>query len=130
MNNPKILVIGNGFDLYHDLKTNYINFVEFAKELSKSTKKTKGRDWALSNSFVKCFIKVASENQSWIDCEKEIEIIVTMILKIMYDKNVFITNTNFIDKNETSLASYEFARLKLMNKFCKRASELRIEFQD
>lgn len=130
MNNPKILVIGNGFDLYHDLKTNYINFVEFAKELSKSTKGTKGRDWALSNSFVKCFIKVASENQSWIDCEKEIEVIVTMILKILFDRNSFIANTNYIDKNESPLTSYEFARLKLMNKFCKRVGEQRIEFQD
>lgn len=130
MSNPNILVIGNGFDLYHGLKTNYIDFVRFSKELTKSAKGTKGRDWVLSNSFVKCFINVVSENQSWIDCEKEIEVILTMILKIMYDRNTFIPNTHFIDKNQSSLTSHEFARLKLMNKFCKRVGEQRIEFQD
>lgn len=30
MGSPNILVIRNGFDLYHGLKTNYINFVNFA----------------------------------------------------------------------------------------------------
>lgn len=130
MSNPKILVIGNGFDLYHGLKTNYIDFVKFSMELIKIEEKVYERKWAINNSFICCFSKVATENQNWIDCEKEIEIIVTMILKIMYDKNVFLTNSNYIDKNESSLTSYEFARLKLMDKFCKRASEQRIEFQD
>ena len=36
-----LYIIGNGFDLYHDLKTNYIDFVEFAKELSESAKEKK-----------------------------------------------------------------------------------------
>ena len=125
-----ILVIGNGFDLAHGLKTNYIDFVRFSEELLKSAKGTKGRDWAISNSFVKCFIRVASENQSWIDCEKEIEIIVTIIFKIKNDKNVFIKNTNIIDKNETSLFSNEFERLKLMNRFCEKSSTQQIKFRD
>lgn len=125
-----ILVIGNGFDLYHGLKTNYIDFVKFSEELMKSAKGTKGKKWVINNSFVRCFTKVASENQTWIDCEKEIEIIVTMILKVLYDKNVFIKNTNYIVKNETSLSSYEFERLKRSNKFCKNVSEQKIEFQN
>lgn len=129
MINPKILVIGNGFDLYHGLKTNYIDFVRYSKELIKADKGTKGRQWAISNSFIQCFIKVASENQCWIDCEREIEVIVTMFLKILYDRNVFI-NTNLIKKNSTSLTSYEFERLRLMNKFCKKSDSQIIEFQD
>ena len=118
MNNPNILVLGNGFDLYHGLKTNYIDFVRFSKELIKSEKGTKGRDRVISNSFINCFIKVASENQSWIDCEKEIEIIIAMILKILNDRNVFITNSTYIEKDKSSLYSYEYERLKLMDKFC------------
>lgn len=118
MNNPNILVIGNGFDLYHDLKTNYIDIVKFAKDLTESTHGTKGRDFAIGNSFINCFIKVASENQSWIDCEREIEIIIAMILKILNDKNVFITNSTYIGKVKSSLYSYEYERLKLMDKFC------------
>lgn len=130
MNNPNILVIGNGFDLYHDLKTNYIDFVEFAKELTISTQGTKGRYLAISNSFVNCFIKVASENQSWIDCEKEIEIIVTMILKILYDRNVFATNSPYIVKDKSSLYSYEFERLKLMDKFCSKSMLKALMFRE
>ena len=72
MSNANILVIGNGFDLYHGLRTNYIDFVRFSKELSKTDKGTKGRKWVISNSFIRCFINVVSENQNWIDCEKEI----------------------------------------------------------
>lgn len=124
-----ILVIGNGFDLYHGLKTSYIDFVRYSKELTKTTKGTKGRDWAISNSFVNCFIKVVSENQNWIDCEREIEIIITMILKILYDRNVFAANSNLIDESESSLYSYEFERLKLMDKFCEKSNTDWIRFQ-
>lgn len=130
MSSPNILVIGNGFDLYHGMKTNYIDFVRFSKELIKIKERVDGRKWAINNSFIRCFIRIALENQSWIDCEKEIEIIVTMILKILYDKNVFNANSIYIEKNKSSLTSYEFARLKLMNKFYKRTNEERIEFQD
>lgn len=130
MSNSNILVIGNGFDLYHGLRTNYIDFVRFSKELTKTKKGTEGRDLAISNSFVKCFIRIATENQSWIDCEEEIEKIVKMILKILNDRNVFKENSIYIEKNESSLTSHEFERLKLMNKFCKRTTEQSIEFNN
>ena len=130
MSNRNVLVIGNGFDLYHGLKTNYIDFVRFAKELiDLGGKGTKGRKWAISNSFIKCFIKVATENQSWIDCEKEIEVIVTMFSKILFDRSVFDAIPNHIEKNFTSLKSFEFERLKLMNKFCEQVSSQTIVFQ-
>lgn len=69
---------------------------------------------------MKCFIEVATENQTWIDCEKEIEVIVTMFLKILYDRNVFTSDIYYIERSKSSLCSYEFDRLKLMNKFCKK----------
>ncbi len=130
MNNPNVLVIGNGFDLYHGLKTNYMDFVKFAVELSKSVKGTKGRKYALNNIFIQSFIKVASENQSWIDCEKEIEIIITMILKILYDRNVFNNNSIVITKDKSSLYSYEFERLRLINKFCEKSTSQTIIFSE
>lgn len=130
MSNPNILVIGNGFDLYHNLKTNYIDFVKFAKELTKTTKGAKGRDWAISNSFVNCFIKVVSENQKWIDCEREIEKIVTMFLKIMYDRNVFDSIPYYIERDSTSLEPYEFDILRLMNRFCEKSNAQKIKIRD
>ena len=30
-----ILVIGNGFDLYHGLKTKYTDFVDYARNITK-----------------------------------------------------------------------------------------------
>jgi len=130
MSDANILVIGNGFDLYHGLKTNYIDFVRFSEKLLKAEKGTKGRNWIISNSFVKCFIKVASENQNWIDCEREIEKIVNMFLKIMYDRNVFGVKSNYIEKNNTSLELYEFETLKLMNRFCEKSDSQEIKIRD
>lgn len=130
MGNNNILVIGNGFDLYHDLKTNYTDFVKFCEELLETEKGTKGKKWAISNSFVNCFIKVISENQKWIDCEREIEKIVVMFLKIMYDRNVFDIMPCNIEKNNTSLESYEFDILRLMNRFCEKSDAQKIKMRD
>lgn len=130
MSNHNILVIGNGFDLYHGLKTRYIDFVRFSEKLLKKEKGTKGRDWAISNSFVKCFIEVASENQNWIDCEREIEKIVNMFLKIIYDRNVFSATPHYIEKNNTSLETYEFETLKLMNRFCEKSDSQGIKIRN
>lgn len=130
MGNTNILVIGNGFDLYHELKTSYINFVRFCEELLKTEKGTKGRNWVISNSFVNCFIKVASENQKWIDCEREIEKIVAMFLKIIYDRNVFDIVPHYIEKNKTSLEPYEFDILRLMNRFCEKSNIQTIKIRD
>lgn len=130
MSSYNVLVIGNGFDLYHGLKTKYIDFVKFAQKLTKTAKGTKGRDWAISNSFIKCFIEVATENQNWIDCEREIEIIVTMFLKIMYDSSVFDVIPINIVKDSSSLESYEFERLRLMNRFCLKSDTQTIIFRD
>ena len=84
-----------------------------------------------------CFIRVASENLSWIDCEKEIEIIIAIFLKILNDRNVFSTNFNYIEKDKSSLYSYQYERLKLMDKFCNQVSwtecgfpKYAIEFQN
>lgn len=130
MGNINILVIGNGFDLYHGLKTRYIDFVRFCEDLLKTKKGTKGRNWAISNSFINCFIKVVSENQKWIDCEREIEKIISMFLKIIYDKNVFDIIPYYIEKNNTTLESYEFDILSLMNRFCEKSSAQKIKIRD
>ncbi len=130
MSDTNILVIGNGFDLYHELKTSYIDFVRFCEELLKTKKGIKGRNWAISNSFVNCFIKVVSENQKWIDCEREIEKIITMFLKIIHDRNVFDIIPYYIEKNNTSLEPYEFDLLRLMNRFCEKSSVQKIKIRD
>ncbi len=66
-----ILVIGNGFDIYHGLPTKYIDFV--------NNTEIKNQD----NMFIKYFQKVAKENQTWIDCEQEIKRVVKTIFDVL-----------------------------------------------
>lgn len=71
-----ILVIGNGFDLYHELKTKYIDFV-------RSTEK----NHELSREpFIKCFQVLADANDGWIDCEDTIYRIIKLFDDILNER--------------------------------------------
>ena len=80
-----ILVVGNGFDLYHDLNTKYYDFVQYAKNLSKGSINNfaQGINIARGNPFLKYFYKVAKLNDGWIDCEEEIENVILTIQKLL-----------------------------------------------
>lgn len=120
-----ILVIGNGFDLYHGLKTKYIDFVNY-------TKKNKESDVCKDNIFIKCFEKIAKDHHNWIDCEREIESIVLLIKKILNDRKVFADFPNYytIFRNKTSLYPEEFEKLMLMSKIVKESDEQKILLYD
>lgn len=66
-----ILVIGNGFDLYHNLQTGYTDFVEY----------TVKNEIGVQNGFIRFFQKQlnGSDEIKWIDCESEIARIVGSI---------------------------------------------------
>lgn len=66
-----ILVIGNGFDIYHGLPTKYIDFV--------NNPEIKNKD----NIFIKYFQKVVNENQTWIDCEQEIKRVIKTVFDVL-----------------------------------------------
>lgn len=83
-----ILVIGNGFDLYHGFATKYINFVDrtrcYIESAESKASSQEERDWinaVRNNMFIKYFQKVADQNHTWIDCEQEIKRLVSVILK-------------------------------------------------
>ncbi len=83
-----ILVIGNGFDIYHELPTKYIEFVKYTRDLgeNKIDERAKSQYFDLiniaqKNMFVRYFQKVAEENDTWIDCEQEIKRLVSVIFK-------------------------------------------------
>ena len=54
----KILVIGNGFDLAHELPTKYTNFLEFVKVIKQALSKGNltGIDWGNTDTKVKNFL--------------------------------------------------------------------------
>lgn len=125
-NNNNVLVMGNGFDLYHGLKTSYVDFVKFARDVKKTQNGTEGRNLVINNSLVKCFIEVFKENQSWIDCENEIEAIVNIIDKIINKSNI-INDDNILLKS--NIRSFEFEKLRLMsNNIVKKSNVSSIEF--
>ena len=69
-----ILVIGNGFDLHHNLKTKYFDFVEFTRNSIDMTDiPDEIKNKCKNNIFLKYFRKVCEVTRNWIDCEKEIE---------------------------------------------------------
>ena len=112
-----LLVIGNGFDLAHDLKTRYTNFLDFANEKAggiivppknyevRDFKKYKGNlvknnlstDYlfnymkSIGNIWIGYFNTLRVNKQlegreDWIDFEKEIEIVIKQIEKLLLRK--------------------------------------------
>lgn len=71
-----ILVIGNGFDLYHGLATRYIDFVDA----------TSSKSDLMENPFIKTFQMMADANDGWIDCEETIYHIVKLFDNILNEK--------------------------------------------
>lgn len=116
-----ILVVGNGFDLFHGLNTRYMDFVNYTKEIEKPEATKRIRGLCYNNVFIRCFNKLANENQQWIDCEKEIDDIVSIFKKIVSDRSVFssIDYSTILQEN-TSLFSEEYEKVLLMNPFIKQ----------
>jgi hypothetical protein len=94
-----ILVIGNGFDLYHELKTKYIDFVKFTK-----------KDLELSRTpFIKCFQMMADANDGWIDCEDTIHGIIKLFDKILNE--ICDTKKTYFSTKKLSKESMEIIKV-------------------
>lgn len=82
-----ILILGNGFDLAHDLKTKYSDFLEYCKE-KYSTTKTVGVDnsnnFLINNVWVKHFLNKKMKGDKWIDFEKEIYEVIIKLSELPY----------------------------------------------
>lgn len=80
-----ILIIGNGFDLAHGLKTSYGQFLEFCKEQMEASNPVTYFDYKqclATNLWLKHFInKQEKLGDTWIDLEKEIYEVVKFINK-------------------------------------------------
>lgn len=96
-----ILVIGNGFDIYHGLETKYYDFVQYTIQVNSKEKKVDARIYDLceNNMFIRYFQNAAKENQGWIDCEKEMEMICNIFNKVL-------NNDKALDSYGVLMASY------------------------
>lgn len=90
-NNVNILVIGNGFDLYHGLKTSYFDFVEYTMRPISNNQMEQIRK---NNPLIWYFQQVANANDGWIDCEETINDVITS-LKKFFDILVNSKRTTF-----------------------------------
>jgi len=81
-NRRNILVIGNGFDIHHNMHTKYTDFMKFIKEYKEDISKrdeynskmneeklVEATEKALDNNFIKYFISYSGEVKGWIDFE-------------------------------------------------------------
>lgn len=89
-----ILVIGNGFDLHHGMKTNYIDLIDFMKNIQDDINYV---DKKIRDVFVPYFnndfllycindLKYTS-NKTWIDLEIEIKIIIVKLLDFLQSES-------------------------------------------
>ena len=113
-----ILVLGNGFDLYHGMATKYYDFVEFTEEqmdralpiyedsliikrLRKDMEEDRREEEEVvrickRNPFLKYFRKIKKEGKLWIDCEKELAEVVSVISRLLNSKININTEFSFI----------------------------------
>lgn len=83
-----ILILGNGFDLAHDLKTTYINFLNYCIE--KNSKRLIGMinygTTFIDNIWLRHFITTCNNyGKNWIDLEEEIYRVVLSLNKTLKD---------------------------------------------
>lgn len=107
-----ILVIGNGFDIYHGLDTKYYDFVKYTMQVNSKEKKVDRRinNLCKNNMFIRYFQDAANANGAWIDCEEDIEMISHIFSKIFNIDNALdgsgIINAKVILENEFRVLKY------------------------
>lgn len=107
-----ILVIGNGFDIYHGLETKYYDFVQYTMQVNSKEKIVDARiyDICEKNMFIKYFQDAANANGGWIDCEKDIEMISHIFSKIINNDHALevsgAINEKVILENELRVLEY------------------------
>ena len=101
-----ILVLGNGFDLYHGLKTKYYDFVQFVKNPYGEDISNEICNMCKENTFLKYFIKVCEINDNWINCEEEIERVILVLQKISDINRINRRGRVLLNSDETSNLEY------------------------
>lgn len=95
-----ILVIGNGFDLAHGLKTSYVDFIDYVKKTSylsddmlNEDESEKLSEIVNSNGFIEYFLKLNEDIPGWVDFEREI-FKITEGFKSFFDNYKDMMNTH------------------------------------
>ncbi len=76
-----ILILGNGFDLAHGLKTKYCDFLNYCRN------KDKYKDFCSSNLWMKHFLNKTIIGNNWINLENEIYNVIVKLSTLPYFRN-------------------------------------------
>lgn len=99
-----ILVIGNGFDLAHGLKTKYDDFIEYVKNKKYDepsdgiyTDEIKRIVEVDKNGFINYFLEYANAVPGWVDMEKLIKDIIEQFQDFFANYKDYVENNFFIE---------------------------------
>ena len=82
-----ILILGNGFDIAHGLKTKYSDFLDYCETKYKYTEPRnidKDSNFLFNNVWIKHFLNKKINGDKWIDLEKEIYNVIVILSKLPY----------------------------------------------
>lgn len=116
----KILIVGNGFDLQHGLKTGYRDFIEYCRVLKTTKITTREKvsnyhemqklirelysmcpsvyeelDDLLDSFWINYFVKLPTKRLDWIDFERDIESTVKTIYKSIESDGKYLQSKQF-----------------------------------
>lgn len=109
-----VLVIGNGFDLAHNLRTSYNHFIEYVKNVQIGSKSVVVgeediffKECIENNGFIKYFLDYTNEVPGWVDLEK-------LIREIIGYFELFFSNYIHIIDNRSSI-TWDFRKMDISN---------------
>lgn len=147
MNMMNILVIGNGFDLAHNLPTRYIDFLTFIQKFemyinndqldcsfTSYFKELKSERTALydelneliqNNCWINHFLNQKNNNAlknkcNWIDFESEISKVVQMLDVVKHK----LKSDSYLESNQVILQDYEYEVLQYVIESCEETATL------
>ena len=133
-----ILILGNGFDLAHGLKTKYSDFLEYCKGKYSETKTVgvnNSKNFLLENIWIKHFLNKKMSGDKWVDLEQEIYNVIVNLSKLPYFKDgvtyekyneiAFFISKDYWDLNFDEVLKYfrEPNSINYRNCYCVRLKE-------
>lgn len=116
-----VLVIGNGFDLAHNLRTSYNHFMEYVRKVKSESEVTVGTDDIFfkecieNNGFLNYFLDYTNEVPGWVDLEQLIREVVGYFELFFSNYTHIIDNRSCITWDSTKGDMTQSGKLKIIN---------------
>ena len=106
-----ILILGNGFDLAHGLKTKYSDFLEYCCKQFNRFPTYKPTDRFYNNLWVRHFLSVKQGfDDTWIDLEKEIYKVIQHVSQLPIINSLNYQRALIMNYDDRSFNFYNFEK--------------------